>query len=311
MQRNLYLLSEDWIFDSIEKGTLAKVELYRIPKFCFKDENFVLFLEPNEEQEAKKLILENGGSISNYSLDGIQVITSESFVKKAHEELYNNFIRNRDPLRPLNFKNIDYLKARVRGEISLESNVPEKYRIPESVIQSVDWYKLEKFSLLENRMQSRKIDRSLLDIIDTGFPSNGNNLFVHIPNDVAFLILGYLEPKELIKMRLVSKLGNVLSMRSSLWKTVCENVVRDNSWIPSVDLEKVNITKMHWYRFYREKLYPLLLDKQKIEQDWFELTSVPLSEERLKTRLHLEMVISTKQVKNGSLKLGATKIGGW
>src|SRR5690606_9225505 len=95
-------------------------------------------------------------------------------------------------------------------------------------------------------------------------PIPTTNVFGTIPNHVAMFILEYLSPKELVKVSCVKKDCGAICFSDILWKRICHHALKENPWIPQVDIEKVNQRKVPWYIFYREKIFPLLMDRKQL-----------------------------------------------
>lgn len=90
-------------------------------------------------------------------------------------------------------------------------------------------------------------------------------LMSKVPYDVMTKVFMFLDEKENVKTRLLSKKFSVYS--EEYWKMICCKSLEENDWLPQVNFEKMK-QKYHSFEFYRKFIYPLLYDKRLIEENY-------------------------------------------
>lgn len=258
-------------------------------KYYTKDKEKLIKME--------KKILKYGGEISQNNESFALVISKVDFYENA--TFYNEYIKNARYIYEID-DFLQYLKRWKVGE-KVRSKITDLFTLKIEDLK-VDLLQYQKFEIYNER----RIQRSMN--VPPIYSPSFKNIF-KIPYDFILYIFRFLKEKEHIRMRLLSK--GFSSYDNYYWKALIELKMKRNNFILNVDLERMNHEKIHWFQFYREYVYPLFLDKKKIEEeltgglyDFGEAASNKLSN-LLKLSLFIDSVTRKK------LPKGKSKFGGF
>jgi hypothetical protein len=232
----------------------------------FKDVVFSIFLLKNVDK-ITKLILNNGGTLCTGNNSPSVIITTQEFLSKTQRK------EVLDTIRPMIYSTTN-AKSILISERGINELAQIKFRIESSDLLNIvkgsdiitikqleslrDWNQLEKFEFFESRRLKRYMSVKMQP-----FEFESNEIF---DMELWDLIASFLSIPDIINtFSMVSKDMYSIAHLPKTWRNRCDQTLKQYKWFPKIDLDNVNVSMYHWYKFYRKSMYPLILDKKRMK----------------------------------------------
>eukprot|EP01080_Neovahlkampfia_damariscottae_P005528 gene5528-9345_t len=248
----------------------------------FEGINFQVYLETEKKKEAEKIIIENGGMIlSEHSI----VVTSDEYIKTFPKDLYYKELKH-NFLKPTWFS-VEFLKTVVEKNQKFPLYSVMNSGVSKNDALKMNWEKIDDFFDYNNWKEKYKF----LEQQPKKTLSKENCQFF-FGSDVDSVIVSFLSLPDVLNLKFINKKTKDFIQKDFIWKNLCENFFLNNSSI--MKNKNFDVKPKSWYLYFRQKIYPLMLQ---------------LNEFKNPTQFSTGIKISRKRALK-ELKIGASKIGG-
>lgn len=281
---NIKIVTPSFLFcDSGEEDMYTLIPI-------FKDITFTIILNHHDVEDISKIIKENSGIVSNKSDPDI-IISTLDYLKKVKDAkqleplrsiIYGHKLMN-CVVTPKGIKELAQKKCRIESMNIFHMIKRSEYIQNKMIINLRDWDEMEVFKIIEKRRNLRMMNCKI-------FPFEYTHLMMNLPLKIWGNILSFLSFKDICKLSLASKDFYSLCFTTTIWKIFCFGSIKNYKWLPKIDITFININRDHWYKFFRESIFPLIIDSK--------TSKTPL----------LALYIDLK--KSNNIKRGSSKFGG-
>ena len=261
-------------------STDKEKEPKKMKSSIFDSHTFMVYLEPEEKFEIENLILDNGGKISDKNP---LIVTSLKYLKTLPKDLYYKHLKHN--FFPRSTFDVKHIKELVKKKQKLGRHYQNYIDLFQVNWDSVDdffefneWKK--KFNFIDEipEEEKKKVEEKENDFL--------------LGNDIDSILLSFLSLKDILNLKFINKKTKNFTKNDFVWKNVCENFLKQNSFL--VKNKKENINPKNWYLFFRQRIHPFMMQ---------------LKEFKNSKKFSTGIKISRKKETNG-LKIGSSKIGG-
>ncbi|KAF0981974.1 hypothetical protein FDP41_011835 [Naegleria fowleri] len=155
-------------------------------------------------------------------------------------------------------------------------------------------------------LDNKEVEAYSQDLASLPAVPEHQRLSIKIPNEIFYHIIQFMLPSEILQLRLLNNLSNIMCLQDFVWKQVCYHTAKRFKQFLSPFLED-KIYDMPYFLIYRNYINPLLIDLKYIHRVFdLPLVDKKLLEESISTALFID----TSLCKDEDIPIGSTKMGG-